>query len=563
MYCSSGTGVTLDPQLTGSYNYLWSPGSSTGSTLTVNPTTPQTYSVTVTSTSGTSCTVTGSVDVIPVECCSPTVDVTLEGYSNAQELVDEAILNDPGSHSTDPFTGVDILTGIDIYVEGELLIDKDLIFNNVQIQFAERSTIVVDSYRSLRLNACNFDACSSLMWKGIEVKEKGKLYTNNIASDECEIANAYYGVYFNPRSYGLLRRTRFLNTFTGIYSLGSPASLMTSYPKILSRCYFESTSTLLPVYGNLPNLPANGNNGYAGIDAENDLIGLTSISVTNPSYFLNLSNGIVAKNSILTVSNTFFEDIHPEANYNWLVFQGNGIHSIGIDKLASLSITGLLNSSNPTFLDCDDGIDAFRSAATVTNSLFNSVDRGLAISASAGQPTSITGNTINASVRGIDMMFMDFAGRIRIEGNEINMDNSTSANGVRGISLNNFDFMSTPAQSKITCNVINLDNAETGIHVGSVNQNMTPAQFNLAVSDNTISATDNSVFADGISFSNASNFTAIGNSVSGDGSTTSANSYRFMMSPEGVIHNNYSTGTQRGFSFKVILPLLDSFEITP
>ncbi|MBK8414109.1 MAG: hypothetical protein IPL22_06105 [Bacteroidetes bacterium] len=91
MYCSSGSGVTLDPQLTGSYNYLWSPGSSTGSTLTVNPTTPQTYSVTVTSTSGTSCTVTGSVDVIPVECCSPTVDVTLEGYSNAQELVDEAI----------------------------------------------------------------------------------------------------------------------------------------------------------------------------------------------------------------------------------------------------------------------------------------------------------------------------------------------------------------------------------------------------------------------------------------------------------------------------------------
>ncbi|MBL0073514.1 MAG: hypothetical protein IPP34_17545 [Bacteroidetes bacterium] len=80
---------------------------------------------------------------------------------------------------------------------------------------------------------------------------------------------------------------------------------------------------------------------------------------------------------------------------------------------------------------------------------------------------------------------------------------------------------------------------------------MTPAQFNLAVSDNTISANDNSVFADGISFNNASNFTAIGNSVSGDGSTASANSFRFMMSPEGVIHNNYSTGTQRGFSFKI------------
>ncbi|MBL7915477.1 MAG: T9SS type A sorting domain-containing protein, partial [Bacteroidia bacterium] len=559
VYCSSGTGVTLDPQLTGSYNYLWSPGSSTGSTLTVNPTTPQTYSVTVTSTSGTSCTVTGSVDVIPVECCTPSVDVTLAGYSNAQELVDEAILNDPGSHTTDPFTGVDILTGIDIYVEGELLIDKDLILNNVQIQFAERSTIVVDSYRSLRLNACNFDACSSLMWKGIEVKEKGKLYTNNIASDECEIANAYYGVYFNPRSYGLLRRTRFLNTFTGIYSLGSPASLMTSYPKILSRCYFESTSTLLPVYGNLPNLPANGNNGYAGIDAENDLIGLTSISVTNPSYFLNLSNGIVAKNSILTVSNTFFEDIHPEANYNWLVLQGNGIYTFGTDKWASLSITGLLNSSNPTFSNCDDGIETYRGAVTVSNALFNSTERAISVLASAGQPTTLLGNTINASVRGIDMMFMDFAGRIRIEGNEINMDNSTSANGVRGISLDNFDFMSTPAQSKIACNVINLDNAETGIHVGSVNQNMTPAQFNLAVSDNTIAATDNSVFADGISFSNATNFTAIGNSVSGDGSTTSANSFRFMMSPEGVIHNNYSTGTHRGFFFQNYSPSIVKF----
>ncbi|MBK8414106.1 MAG: hypothetical protein IPL22_06090 [Bacteroidetes bacterium] len=80
--------------------------------------------------------------------------------------------------------------------------------------------------------------------------------------------------------------------------------------------------------------------------------------------------------------------------------------------------------------------------------------------------------------------------------------------------------------------------------------------------DNTISANDNSVFADGISFNNASNFTAIGNSVSGDGSTTSANSYRFMMSPEGVIHNNYSTGTQRGFSFKIILHLLYNSEIT-
>ncbi len=41
---------------------------------------------------------------------------------------------------------------------------------------------------------------------------------------------------------------------------------------------------------------------------ENDLIGLTSTNITFPSYFLNLSNGIIAKNSILTVSNTFFEE---------------------------------------------------------------------------------------------------------------------------------------------------------------------------------------------------------------------------------------------------------------
>ena len=79
---------------------------------------------------------------------------------------------------------------------------------------------------------------------------------------------------------------------------------------------------------------------------------------------------------------------------------------------------------------------------------------------------------------------------------------------------------------------------------------MTPALFNLAISDNVIVATDNNAFADGISFNNATNFTAIGNSVTGDGTTASANSYRFMMSPEGVIHNNYSTGTQRGFFFQ-------------
>ncbi|MES2590753.1 MAG: T9SS type A sorting domain-containing protein [Bacteroidota bacterium] len=92
--CIDGSGVTLAPTVTGGiypYTFLWSPGGSTDSTITVSPAVPTTYTFTVTGLNGctNSATATVTVSSLPnvnagtdkvINCTSPTV--ALSGSSS-------------------------------------------------------------------------------------------------------------------------------------------------------------------------------------------------------------------------------------------------------------------------------------------------------------------------------------------------------------------------------------------------------------------------------------------------------------------------------------------------
>lgn len=571
--CNDVQTYDITPSISGSgWTYQWNSSATTtsiGSLATLNQDPSSLAGATVYTISisdGAGCTIQETVTLYPIECCNPTTafDYVVEDNSSLADLLDFLDNSNDCSgcidYSSNEIDGSFFATNnntLTIGIETDLIIDDDWIFRNVDFEIAERGAIIVDEYTRFEVLNCNFSACSTNMWRGVEVRRNGRFFTNRIgAGNETTIEQAYVGVLYNPFSTGILR-SEFIDNYVGVHAIGSTNGSGFDFAHQIFRSSFEKANDLLDVYMNIPALPANGDNGFTGVLLDNATMVIGRDNIANLTTFSDLTNGVIARNSILNVRNSQFSDMTAETAYNSL-YQGNGLYSEGSNgsEIASISFTGLgQNSIDLTFEDVLTGINVTMSSLAVSECNMENTVNGIRVANSIFQPIYIRNNTIESNTTGIGLYGVDEANRLDVRDNTVTIDETGLTEYYStGILLANLGLHSIGRPYRISCNTVNLETADVGIHVsgyGARRFAITGIRP-LNISDNEVEITEHDETTDGILITNT-HFAQINhNEVNGDDATDThnTNAYRFIGSTGNVILQNVSDLTKVGFRFE-------------
>ncbi len=386
-----GGSTTLTASGTPGVNYTWSPGGSTGSTLTVTPTATGTYTYTV-------------MAVNPVTGCASSTTVTFTVQPPQCNLVYDYVIPS-GATSVSVFGGIPGSTlGLinkNIYINGNFIINHKmtLVGCNVVMAPSARITVLGDMQLEITQKTHVFSCVD--MWDGIYVLFHGKLNVkgSSIIEDGISAVNIANGAYLCTFDEAIFNKN--------LTAINITANIGTSSPVLITRSVFTSrviptfTSILLnptitPIMSNIAAgaYPFANINGYAaasipvqrggiGINANNVnslTIGLDAIapsgSITNT--FDAIKCGVKLSNTNATIQNNVFQyHLNPSTLCtSCLNLAGYGVYASSTSATASysLQVGGNVNIYQPnTFKNNFIAVYAtnYRTNGIIKNSIDN------------------------------------------------------------------------------------------------------------------------------------------------------------------------------------------------
>ena len=549
--------IELTTPLGTSATYLWSDGSTTNKFHLPNAFGPN-YSVSITyAFSGGSCNVLKEFTCYQVDCCvssSPAPLVQLDRNSTVSSLVTAISsltnITDWGNNgksieSTSSTSDV-------ILINTDFSPDVDLKLKNFTIKMTEGARIKVKPYRTLNLIDCKIESCGSSLYDGIVVSEHGKLITNTSSlTKTIEISDARNGVQLNDFSEYSIRNTKFKNNLIGLKFNGDIGKPNRAFGLVSGNTFFTDNANgyIKGAYAGMTE--TFGGQAFSGIAIENGLLVINTTTASGLNYFYNLSNGINAKNTVLSIGNVRFKDIftHPLTNAEW---NGAAVSNVGyLPTIGTASYTAYDNSfynnaSLPGIENVGYGIRQKRGFLWVKNEIMTAVRKGIYVSDVLLDTIVIDFNHIDAIEEGITCYRNDGAKVIHLMQNTITLNNpNLSPNGTKleswGIGILEQGLKTSTSTTYLKCNNITMNKAYSGIF--SLNSK------NLIVKENSVFMNDN-LNKFGVSFLATGNSMLNQNGVDGiSGLSQQSRGYLFSMSTENDLTNNSSNNSGYGFDF--------------
>ncbi len=353
-------------QATGnSVSYLWEPGNLSGSTVTVSPTEPTTYTVTGTDANG--CNASTTVFVQYYGCCTSNT-----GYTNTTFSTNTTI------SSNSSFSGIiTVASGVVLTINGGATI---FMGTNAQINLLAGASMVITG-ASILLPCAN-------MWQGIYLTTATSTITVNEGSTIEGAQNAIVsnfgakftvnGAIFNENYIGVL-----VNTYT-----------TANHPGTIINAQFTCTSGLFPPY-------PPGRRSYTGIYIDQvgnyspsiSSITIGTATVGNQNVFDNQDYGIQSIQSYVTARNCTFQNMSGASYYTCApsVCVPPPAIGVGIRMDNSVSDATFGNGRTTDFRGAEGYLHVF-------DCIFQNVYRGIDIN--YGSNLTITNNIFDNSTSG-------------------------------------------------------------------------------------------------------------------------------------------------------------------
>ena len=342
-----------------------------------------------------------------------------------------------------------------VCVKGDLSVDLNYNFYNLQVNMYTGASITVESYIELRMGGDTELFGCSVMWNSVIVESFATLKLRGVTIRDGEVAvdaKALSNLFINGNS--------FISNYIAI-SASSKNNNAVSFVNLLSPVQGNSFSTAFGAYLKSPHA---GELAYAGIQLQN-IAGFTvgvKGSTTGGGFFSRIKNGIIAHNSNFAING---------ANLSPLLFT-----NIIYDPLLPDDVgNGILmyNSSAVVkgcgFYNTIQGIFAFNSSIDAANNVFPDRDAtGIYVREAKNKKITISGNEMECWGVGIGARILENTS-LTINGNEINMIEESDYDeydGFTGIFLEECHF-NAHAPSSIYQNNILLSDCANGIILGS------------------------------------------------------------------------------------------------
>lgn len=318
---------------------------------------------------------------------------------------------------------------LNIFVEGTLFVNDTLKFMRCNVNMNAGAHIIVQAGGYLDIDSSMVTGCLA-MWRGITVEDFGEVKI----WEGSTVADADTTVLANNKAKATLHNAFIKNFVLGVYV---PPSANVYYNGTTLKV--EQTTFDFNVYKqNYTGQNTHGIKPECGV-LVNDWIGTigTYQFDTWLNKFLNLSSGLAANRSQLTVKNGYFNNIQPD-NFTGKAYNGCAVFGKG-DAVAArggyLNVQPVMNN-NKTMINCRFGVKTNYSSLELHNVKMDSMWVGGQINFCTDyQKTRISGNEIKASRAGLMMNVNAGASLIDVSNNNITMQ-SSGLNIATGIGIN-------------------------------------------------------------------------------------------------------------------------------
>lgn len=341
-----------------------------------------------------------------------------------------------------------------IGINGDLIVDTFDILNNFNITMSEGSKILISNNGSLGLLGCNINSCTK-MWKGIEVEEGGSLTTGKERFSIAPILptvirDAEHAINLLPFSTATLEDCSFINNYIGL-NIGFLSTLQDYFIVQLNKMSFlsfDSDANLLPPYLGQSTLPLA--RPFCGIQLTN----VPFIAIKGCG-FKNITNGIISKNSSMSVNNCNFADL---LSLPYPVKQ-TGIYAEG-------NYNRLYSSAAVDFTNCYNGVNTNGMQLQCKNMTFNKVNFGVSSILNDKSIFELEDNTMtNIQEVGI-FAFRKGAVKSKINNNNITVNALTPSLLKDPFGIVLLSQSTTKAGWKANNNTVYVDKGKGGIYAG-------------------------------------------------------------------------------------------------
>lgn len=388
----SNSPVTLSATPPSYVSYNWLPGTGLNqATVTVNPSGPTTYTVTIVDANGCTATSTTFVNTLPQKfCCS-------QAAINISNNTSTILLDNQDANYLINNVGNSTLNGLTLFINGTFTLNQSMQWNNCRVYFTENAKIMIDAGKTLDIQQnselSSPDDCP--MWDGIYASGTGaQLITQgnaNITTGHNIIRDMINGVQISLNAKLTSSLTHYDDNKLSISLIDLPAS----YNGTIEKNTFKYQSGL--------KAPYTGDKPQTGITVSNALhvvIGSPTVS-GNGNSFDGLHNGIyltyyqpnpfTAPPAVVNMYHNVFTNIVGGINL-WDVVSPNstqnlyndirGCAILGINRRQQYHVTAnIYGNSMPTntlnnFTDCNK--------AVILNGFHTTIHRNTTFNTQAG-----------------------------------------------------------------------------------------------------------------------------------------------------------------------------------
>ncbi|MCB9184389.1 MAG: hypothetical protein H6591_10755 [Flavobacteriales bacterium] len=317
-----------------------------------------------------------------------------------------------------------------VSIEGQFIVDTDFAFQNAQLMMNPGAEIVVQPSVTLLIENSTVSSCRGVMWKSITVQHDGVLKIRQSYINEGEDAvRALEG------SSIVIDGNQFRNNRVAVQVPNQSTAPVYAVSLYAVNNTFYSAGTMPAPYPG--QLTAVGAQGYAAFDIDRITLDLTAA----PNLIHSLSNGIVALQCDLTITQATFLHIQPDSAYEHYA-NGSAIYARGPKSWRTLKQTGFGTEATaaPSFDDCHWGIYTEYMNVYSMDNFMNDVGTAYRVDRSGYKEVEIHDNRLDTRRDGIVLVMNDGAAHVLVEHNDItfarNLPPGQYTKGYYGIRVN-------------------------------------------------------------------------------------------------------------------------------
>lgn len=301
----------------------------------------------------------------------------------------------------------DVLLNTTVDIQGVFVVDVDFVIEGCQVYMEPGAEIIVKAGAIFDLDNSTMESCQDVMWKSITVENGGTVRIRDSYVDDAE--SAIVGL---DGSVIWLVDNQFHNNRVAVHV---PAMDLVPWNDVVVYAadnLFYSMGPLAAPYATQTSDV--GSVGFAALVVHNMELDFTG----GGNYIYNLSNGIVAHQSDVSISGCGFIQIQPDPAYTQ-TGNGSAIYANGFGGWYTVKQYGFGMSGGPTFYDCRWGIYASYMNVYSRENVMQDMGTAYRVGRSGYRHVHIYENMVHTRFNAIELLSNDGAAEILVEHNDI------------------------------------------------------------------------------------------------------------------------------------------------